>query len=290
MNRDRRNRARYAPIPLALFCTLLTPMVVTSVGCTPAGLSPAYRFEAAQPLMAQHAGARAGLLSIQAEARVDQRGQQGRVRGTVLMFVERAGRVRFDAMTQFGPVLTLTSDGATFALSDTRERKFLHGQACPANIARLLGLPVSAKEAAALLLGGAPDLPFAQQNLRYEPKQGRYHIERVSPDGLVTRMQLALVAQDAQKALAEQRFQLVAAKLVGPDGHVFWDVRYDDFRRVSGPGGAFELPFKVRVVQPSTGTDTLVRFQEVIPNPKIPGAAFTQRTPPGMTVEEAPCE
>lgn len=259
-------------------------------GCTPAGLTPAFRFQSPEPLIAQHAAARAGLRSIQAEARVDQRGDQGRVRGTVLMFVERSGRVRFDAMTQFGPVLTLTSDGATFALSDTRERKFLHGQACPINIARLLGLPVSAKEAAALLLGGAPELPIATQDMRYDAADGRYHVHRVSPDGLVTRMELALVPDDKDKPLDEQRFQLTAASLVGPDGHVFWQVGYDDFRRVSGPGGAFQVPFKVRVLQPSSGTDTLVRFQEVQPNPTIPPEAFVQDTPPGMTVEEAPCE
>ncbi|MCG8555331.1 MAG: hypothetical protein MJD61_08600, partial [Proteobacteria bacterium] len=57
---------------------------------------------------------RAGVRGLQAEARVDQRGTEGRVRGTVWMFVERPSRVRFDVMTQFGPASVLTSDGRVF--------------------------------------------------------------------------------------------------------------------------------------------------------------------------------
>ena len=50
------------------------------------------------------------------DARVDRRDAEGRIRGTVLMILERPDRVRFDAMTQFGPAAVLTSDGETFAL------------------------------------------------------------------------------------------------------------------------------------------------------------------------------
>ena len=64
----------------------------------------------AQALAAQRA-ASAPIRSLRAEAKIDQRGQEGRIKGRVLMFVERPDRVRFDAMTQFGPALILTSDG-----------------------------------------------------------------------------------------------------------------------------------------------------------------------------------
>ena len=81
--------------------------------------------------------------TLRAEAKVDQRGRQGRIKGRVLMFVERPDRVRFDAMTQFGPALVLTSDGGSFALSDFKENRFMTGLACERNIARLVGVALS---------------------------------------------------------------------------------------------------------------------------------------------------
>jgi hypothetical protein len=47
-------------------------------------------------------------------------------------------RLRFDAMTQFGPAAILTSDGQRFAYSDLRSRRFLTGETCERNIARFL--------------------------------------------------------------------------------------------------------------------------------------------------------
>ena len=87
------------------------------------------------------------------DARVDRRDAEGRIRGTVLMILERPDRVRFDAMTQFGPAAVLTSDGETFALTDLREDRFFVGPTCPQNIARLLGMPLTAEEIAQLLVG-----------------------------------------------------------------------------------------------------------------------------------------
>lgn len=260
-------------------------------GCPPPSLSPAFRYEQAASLLAHHAGGRAGLLAIQAEARVDQRGEQGRIRGTVLMFVERSGRVRFDVMTQFGPVLTLTSDGEAFALNDMRERKFLHGPACQANIARLLGMPVTARQAASLLLGGVPQLEAVDERLEWVGEEGRYHVTRRASNGLIARMALSLRPEDEKVELPAQRFRLMTSSLEGPDGHLYWRAEYDDYTWVRTPdGGGFDVPFKVRVQQPSSDTDTLVKFQEVIPNPDIPPEAFVQGVPSGVTVEEASCD
>ena len=104
---------------------------------------------------------------MRAEARVDQRATGGRIKGTVLMFVEQSGRVRFDVMTQFGPIAILTSDGAHFAYSDLREKRYLSGETCPENIARLLGVPLSAQETARFLLGGTPVLEYTKAELTH---------------------------------------------------------------------------------------------------------------------------
>lgn len=269
-------------------------------GCQRSGFTPTHVFPDAASLLAHHEGPRRALSSIQAEARVDQRGNQGRVRGTVLMFVERVGHVRFDVMTQFGPVLTLTSDGQRFALADMRDKTFTTGPACPSNIARLLGMPVSATQAAGLLLGGAPELAASTtagsdagsqtHQIEWKPEPGSYLITR-KVGKLIAQMELSLRPEDRAVPLAGQRFRLSRSSLESASGHVFWRAEYNDYREVQQADGTrFEVPFHLRVVQPATETDTLVRFQEVIPNPEIPGGAFAQRTPAGVATVESPCE
>jgi hypothetical protein len=110
---------------------------------------------------------RAELHGIRAEARIDQRGSEGRIKGTVLMFVVRPNYVRFDAMTQFGPAAILTSDGETFAFADLRNSRFTTGQACPKNVARLLNLPLTVPQTTELLLGGTPVLEGAGSEIRW---------------------------------------------------------------------------------------------------------------------------
>ena len=73
-----------------------------------------------------YASMRRHVEAIRAEARVDQRGEKGRIHGTVYMFVQRPDRVRFDAMTQLGPAAILTSDGARFG-----NVGFVHGHTWP---------------------------------------------------------------------------------------------------------------------------------------------------------------
>ena len=58
---------------------------------------------------------------LQAAAKIDHFGKEGRVRGDLLMFVAVPARLRMDIVSPFGVTLaTLTSDGAHFALSDLR--------------------------------------------------------------------------------------------------------------------------------------------------------------------------
>src|SRR5688572_27303436 len=131
-----------------------------SFGCSGASC-PTHPHPSADSALRAHRALRSPALAIRAEARVDQRGRDGRIRGTVLMFIERPENVRFDAMTQFGPAAILTSDGTGFALTDLRENRYLVGQTCPRNIARLLGIPLAGSEVTRLLLG---DTPFIEHD------------------------------------------------------------------------------------------------------------------------------
>ena len=115
----------------------LTLLVMT--GC-PSPPCPTLPFGEAVEVLSSYRDMRRPARVLRAEARVDRRDETGRVRGTVLMYIERDDRVRFDVMTQFGAAAILTSDGERFALTDLRENQYLEGPTCPANIERLLGL------------------------------------------------------------------------------------------------------------------------------------------------------
>ena len=108
-----------------------------------AGKCPAQLLTDPARALATQQARSAQLRSLRAEAKVDQRGREGRIKGRVMMFVERPDRVRFDAMTQFGPALTLTSDGEPFALTDFKEQPLPTGPACERNIARMIGVALS---------------------------------------------------------------------------------------------------------------------------------------------------
>ena len=260
------------------------------VGCA-GTLRPRYMFETPTALLERYREPTLALSAISAEARVDQRGEAGRIRGTVLMFARRSGEVRFDVMTQFGPVMTLTSDGETFALADMREHRFLTGPTCAANISRLLRLPLTAQQAAQVLLGGAPQFAANSQSLQWDDEGGYYRLTQSTSDGYKQVLHLTIDPRDEQAALPQQRIRLLAVFTFSPAGKLLWEARYRDHEYVRSAGGQqFELPFEVRVLQPSSQTDTLIKFKDIRPNPEIPEGAFLQAVPAGMTTEEAPCD
>src|SRR5262249_3967900 len=145
----------------------------------------------------------------------------------VLMLVEETGRVRFDVMTQFGPIAILTSDGKHFAYSDFRAQRYLTGETCPANIARLLGVPLTAEETARFLLGGTPVIPYHSAQLRLDD-DGHYQLELQSEAGQRQALVLAVYPSDLQLPAAEQRLYLVRSELFDAAGKRVWRVSYDE--------------------------------------------------------------
>lgn len=266
----------------------LAAAFATIVGCgnIPA---PKYPIPDAGQLLSRHEALSGQLNGIRAEARVDQRGDQGRVRGTVMMFVERSGRVRFDVMTQFGPIAILTSDGTMFAFSDFREKRYLTGETCPQNIARLLGVPLTATETAHFLLGGTPIIEHTRSTLAWND-DGYYTAVLYGADGVRQELDFELNPGDTAAQPAAQRVALLRTELFGARGDRVWRVRYADLREVSSGGARLRLPYTVQVEQTASQSDTQVRFKELAVNPKFADEIFVQSPRPGMSEEEASCE
>jgi outer membrane lipoprotein-sorting protein len=273
-------RGRFASI-LAVLGLVATSMGAT--GCRSAPACPTnIRVDPARAL-ADHESRRQAWSSLKAEARVTQWGESGRIRGTVLMFLEQPNRVRFDVMTAVGPVAVLTSDGERFQLSDLRAGTFLEGAMCPANIARLLGISVSAEEVLLFLTGDTLVIEGAPRAMQC--REGLYIVTLDGADGSTQEIAYSIPESDFEKPASQQRLMLRRSTQLGPEGEKLWEATYDEYADVDGRS----FPMKVRFVDHVNGADTEVRVKSVSVDPTIPPDAFTQRPAPGATVEIATC-
>jgi hypothetical protein len=225
---------------------------------------------------------------MRAEARVDTRGHEGRVRGTVMMFLERPDRVRFDVLTQFGAAAVLTSDGERFQLADLRENRFLEGPTCPSNIARLLGVSLEGSEVARFLMGDTPRLSPAESSMTCEGSG--YTVTLRAPDGRRQELTFLVPTSDRNAPPAQQRLRLTRSQLFDREGDTVWRVSYDDYQTVRDGDQEVELPFVVHFEDERHGADTLVRFREIALNVTVPEGAFSQTPAPGLVREYVACE
>jgi len=279
------------PVPIAMLL-----LAGAAIGC---GGPPCPTFPQNDPTAALtlHRETRAHVRSIRAEARVDQRGKKGRIRGTVYMFAERPDKVRFDAMTQFGPAAVLTSNGSRFALTDLRENRYLYGPTCPANIARLLGIPLSGAEVSRLLMGDTPRIEAERETITCTV-DGTYLVVLEGADGRRQQIELAIRAADRKLPPERQHLRLVRSEVYRPGGGTEWRATFDEYRLVADPRSASEggeaysvaMPFEIHFVHPGHGADVLVKFENIDLNVPPPEDAFTQQPRPGITPEYVSCD
>jgi hypothetical protein len=258
-------------------------------GCNGGVPRPDYPHQSVALALTLHRLTREQVQTIQAEARVDQRGDSGRVRGTVLMFVERPSRLRLDVMTQFGPAAILTIDGDQFAYHDLREGLFQRGRTCPRNIARLLSLPMTVEQATPLLLGGTAIIAHRQGRIEWN-EGGFYRIELLAADGHRQVVDLGLRRDDLHAHPERQRLRLLRSEIFDPAGSSVWRATYGDYRIMRMRTVGIAMPFEVRVEQDSSGTDTLVKFKEIRFQAEVPDEAFHQTPRAGTTEDILPCD
>src|SRR5438552_11954045 len=126
--------------------------VMVGAGCGPHGpVARAYPPPSPETLAAALAARQRAITSMNARVRATSWLGGDRIRATVLMLVERSGRLRLEAEVSLqGTVAVLASDGQRFALLDMRKNELRRGPACPANIASLIRIPLSPAEVAAI--------------------------------------------------------------------------------------------------------------------------------------------
>lgn len=278
-------------LPLALLSTLAFASPLVACGGAPL---PAHPIDDARRAIALHASLRSELHAMQAVARVEQRGSEGRVRGTVWALIGLPERLRFDVMTSLGPVATLTSDGGVFALLDQREGRYFEGPSCAANVARFLGVAIEATEVATLLVGGVP-VDQVPDDATITPVSGGYDLV-LPTDGGAIELRFGMRRGDEDQPPEGQHLRLVRLVVRDADGDVRLRIAYDDYRVVEDPADMSEtphgiaMPFVVRIEDRARDSELVVRFTEIALNGELVDDAFVQSAPAGLVVEESACD
>jgi hypothetical protein len=262
-----------------------------AAGCTHAPLVTVRPGTAptAEALLQVLAARRAALRSLNARVRATSWIGGDRLRATVLMLVERGGRLRFEAEISLqGTVSILTTDGAgRFQLLDMRNNQLQQGPACPANVASMIRIPLAPAEVAGILLGDVwlpPSVPDAT---------GGAATISVAWDG--ARGADVLVVRNGDRAPETRVFfhpdskgeDIIGVTVSGPAGPL-WRTSYEELQDT--PGG-LRLPAVVRFAERAGSFDdgVEIRFKDRTPNPELSAASFEIRPPAGTRAIEVGC-
>jgi hypothetical protein len=246
--------------------------------------------------------------ALQASAKIDHFGKQGRIRGDLLAFAAAPASLRMDLVSPFGVTLaTLTSDGARFTLADLRDRRFYVGPASACNIARLTTVPVQGSVLVDLLRGQSPVLKRAAEPTIVWSGAGYYVVRVDSTRDAHEEIHLAPHPEDFGKPWSEQRVRLLDVR-VEQYGGVLYHAELAEHRAAatapprvdpdgiepplppSGPACGAEIPRRIHVEVPDEEADVLFRYDDVKWNPPLPAGTFTATPPDGMPELPVTCD
>jgi outer membrane lipoprotein-sorting protein len=176
----------------------LALLAAALAACAPRAPPPDLSLEP-EELLAQVRAAQARVKSVRGDARIRIQSPDGS--GTLSAFVaaERPDRVYIQTLDFFGNTLAvLATAGGALSLYDARARVLYRGPATPENLARLVPIPLSPEDLAAILCGAAPLVEGTA--VRAEPGRGFVTLElaagertetlRVGPGAAVERAAL----------------------------------------------------------------------------------------------------
>ncbi len=258
------------------------------LGCAPAFVAQRpYPTPSADDLLT---GLRARQQAVQAadlETRTTSAIGDQRGRATVLMLVDRAGRLRFDVeVALHGAVATLATDGQNFALLDLNANVFRQGGACPENLALLVPVPLRPAEIAAILLGDAPLAPEARAvDLTWDGKARTDVLQIENPGGGQTLAERVWVS--LRRSEEGRRWDVVGLEARPMPGQGRWRVAFEDLQ----VEGGWSHPGVIRFAEPGRrfedGVEIVVKKRRL--NPSLRPQAFTLTPPEGFGTLFHPC-
>jgi hypothetical protein len=264
---------------LVLFCALL--------GCAtaPTPRPSGQAVPAATELLGVLQHRQAELRTLEIETRTTSWLNNDRVRATVPMLVDRAGRLRFEAEVAVqGTVAALVVRGKTFAFLDMQHHVFHDGPACPANVGRLIPIPLLPEEIAAILLGDAPLGEGARAvDVGWDGKLKAdvLAVERTTAGAAASRLWITM-------RRTATGYDVLAVEGQSPGAPGRWRVAYEDLARADG----FTLPQLIRFAEPGKSFDQGVEIkvkERLGVNRPLRDEQFELKAPPGYVVQTLLC-
>jgi hypothetical protein len=211
-----------------------------------------------------------------------------RTRATVLMLVERSGRLRFEADVPLqGAVASLVVRGREFQFLDLQQHVFRHGPACPANVALMIPIPLLPEEIAAILLGDAPLGEGARPGEVLWDGERRADVlvvDRPSA-GAAARLWISFTPSGSS-------YDVVAVAGESPAGAGRrWRVAYEGSTRIDA-GAPLTLPGTIRFAEPGRSFDDGVEIkvkERMGVNRPLRDESFVLTPPAGYPVETLGC-
>ena len=221
-------------------------------------------------LLAEVRAAQARVVSVQGRARVGVEAPDGSGGAEQYLVAERPGRLRIETYDFFGNVLALLAvEDGRLALYDARQRTFLTGAATPANLARLVPLPLAPETLVTLLCGSAPLLDGVPEAA--EPGDGRMLLT-IRDGDLVQRLEVGPGA-----ALLASRVRRLTAAGEVPAG---LDAEFSVHRTRAGQ----RLPTDLDARAPGAGVALSLHWRELEVNGPIDPSLFRLSPPAGARV------
>jgi hypothetical protein len=256
-------RPRLAATGLAL------AVAASLAGCHPRRPPPDLSLDPTA-LLAEVRAAQARVVSVQGRARVgvDSPGGSGGVEQVLV--AERPGRLRLETHDFFGNVVALLAvEAGRLALYDARAGIFQRGAATPANLARLVTVPVTPEALVTLLCGSAPLLDGAA--VAAEPGDGVVHLTLREGD-LVQRLEIGPGA-----AVHASRVRRLTTAGERPSG---LDADFSDHRTRAGQ----RLPTDLSARAVEAGVALSLHWRELEVNQPVDPSLFQLSPPAGARV------
>jgi hypothetical protein len=252
--------------------------------------------------------------AVQASAKIDHIGREGRVRGELLLFAARPARMRMDVVSPFGVALaTLTSDGERFGLVDTRNRRMFVGPASACNIARLTTVAIPGHVLVDLFRGEAPVLKHETDatSIAWDPR-GYWVLTVTAParaGRLTAREDIRLTPrpEDWKVPWQEQRMRVLDVR-VEEGGYPLYHAELSDHAPAptagpredpdhieptlppSGPACDAEVPRKIHVEVTAPPSDVRFLYRDIQWNPPLAEGIFDPSGSGSMPVESVTCD
>ncbi|HOX42694.1 MAG TPA: DUF4292 domain-containing protein [Myxococcota bacterium] len=256
-------------------CLALAAGLAGCPGRRPDGPGHGQTFESPEALLQAMRADLSRLESLRAAGSVDMRQGGQRIKAHVLYLAARPAWLRFETESFFeAPLSILVSDGERFTVWDLEQGRVIGGRATPANLGRMLPVPLDGAQLGALLLGEPPWIAYAEAALSGGAAGRPYLLS------LQNARERQTIVVDAE-LLRPVRIELLAG------GRRRYLIEYEDWKVRDGLAVA---PEKLRLEMPAEEMHLKLKLQEIEANPALEQALFKLSPPEGTPFESLDLE